>query len=186
MTGHPLVALNGSTCFRSEIPVASAAKYCYYPAMTFRLILVASLFACLPLRAQEAAQPPLPAVSLRVGARSVSAEVADNDAARACGLMFRESLAADAGMLFVMPSVGPVGFWMKNTKIPLSIAYIDPQGTIVEIHDMDPRSEKVVRSVFPRIAYALEMPCGWFAKNGVWPGEQISGLPEPSRLRKEF
>ena len=149
--------------------------------MNFRAILVAILIAVLPLCAQDAAQPPLPAVALRVGSHAVTAEVADNDSSRTCGLMFRESLTTDAGMLFVMPSVGPVGFWMRNTKIPLSIAYIDPQGTIVEIQDMEPKSEKVVRSVFPRIAYALEMSVGWFTKNNVWPGEQISGLPPTSR-----
>ena len=154
--------------------------------MNYRLILVALFFAILPVRAQEAAQPSLPALTLRLGSHSITAEVADDDAKRTCGLMFRESLATDAGMLFVMPSVGPVGFWMKNTKLPLSIAYIDPQGTIVEIHDLEPHNEKVVRSAFPRIAYALEMARGWFSKNNVWPGEQIAGLPAPSRLQKEF
>ena len=154
--------------------------------MTFRPILVAFLFACFPLRAQEAAQPPLPALSLRVGSHSVAAEIADDDEKRTCGLMFRESLGKDSGMLFVMPSVGPVGFWMKNTKIPLSIAYLDAQGTIVEIHDLEPRSEKVVRSTFPRIAYALEMSRGWFSNNNIWPGERVAGLPEPSRQLKEF
>ena len=154
--------------------------------MKFRLILLAVFLAFFPVRAQDAAQPALPSLPLRVGTRSVTAEVADDDAKRTCGLMFRESLATDSGMLFVMPAVGPVGFWMKNTKVPLSIAYIDPQGIIVEIHDMSPLSESVVRSVFPRIAYALEMQAGWFAKNNIWAGERISGLPEPSHLQKEF
>ena len=154
--------------------------------MKFRLLFVALVLCGHPVRAQDAAQPALPALTLHVGSHSVTAEVADDDAKRTCGLMFRESLAADSGMLFVMPSVGPVGFWMKNTKVPLSIAYIDPQGTIVEIHDMEPLSEKIVRSAFPRIAYALEMTIGWFTKNNVWPGDRISGLPEPSRVQKEF
>lgn len=153
--------------------------------MHFRTRLAAFVLAALPVCAQEAAQPPLPTSTLRIGPHAIAAEIADDDVERSCGLMFRESLAPDAGMLFVMPQAGPAGFWMKNTKVPLSIAFMDPQGTIVEIHDMDPQSEKVVRSVFPRIAYALEMSRGWFTKNNVLPGERVTGLPFPSRLLTE-
>ena len=95
--------------------------------------------------------------------------------------MFRESLAPDSGMLFVMPSVGPASFWMKNTLIPLSVAFLDENGTIMEIHDMQPKSEKIVKSTFSRIAYALEMQQGWFGKKNIWPGERVSGLPPPVR-----
>ena len=121
------------------------------------------------------------ATTRRTGTTSIRAEVADDDAERSAGLMFRESLAPDSGMLFVMPSVGPASFWMKNTLIPLSVAFLDENGTIMEIHDMQPKSEKIVKSTFSRIAYALEMQQGWFGKKNIWPGERVSGLPPPVR-----
>jgi uncharacterized membrane protein (UPF0127 family) len=142
------------------------------------LLLAATLTA---LAAPSAPQATLPTTTLRIGQNSITAEIADDDAEREAGLMFRESLADDHGMLFVMPSIGPVAFWMKNTKIPLSIAYIEPDGTIAELHDLDPFNEKPIRSTFPRIAYALEMPKGWFTKRNIWPGERIAGLPQPAR-----
>ncbi len=108
----------------------------------------------------------------------VRAEIADEEHERATGLMFRESLASNSGMLFIMDKTGPVGFWMKNTTIPLSIAYLDRFGTIVELHDLKPLVETPVSSRFSNIAYALEMPQGWFTKNNIWPGERIEGLPK--------
>jgi len=152
--------------------------------MNLRLCFALLLAAALSAFAQEAAQPPLPTTTLTAGGRTIKAEVADDDAERSAGLMFRENLGPDAGMLFIMPTIGPAGFWMKNTRIPLSIAFIDPQGTILEIHDMEPQSEKVVSSVFPKIAYALEMEKGWFARNGILPGTRVSGLPVPSRQQQ--
>jgi uncharacterized membrane protein (UPF0127 family) len=79
-----------------------------------------------------------------------------------------------------MDDSGPVGFWMKNTEVPLTIAYIDPAGVIKELHDLQPRNEKPVPSRFQNIAYALEMPQGWFTKNNIWPGERLEGLPKPT------
>jgi len=143
-----------------------------------------SLFALLfasSLLSAGTAQPELPVATLRIGSTTVRAEVADEDPERSAGLMFRESLAPDSGMLFVMPSVGPASFWMKNTLLPLSIAFLDSNGTIMEIHDMQPRDETITRSSFPRIAYALEMSQGWFAGKNIWPGERISGLPPRPR-----
>ena len=149
--------------------------------MKIRLLFAALALAVPLLFSAEKAQPELPTTTLMIGQTSVKAEVADNDAERSSGLMFRESLAPDSGMLFVMPSVAPATFWMKNTLIPLSIAFLDEHGTIMEIHDMEPKSEKTVRSTFPRIAYALEMQQGWFGKKNIWPGEKVSGLPPPLR-----
>ena len=138
------------------------------------------LFHPLPCPAQSGPQPTLPAIELRIGTKKITAEVADEDHERAAGLMFRKSLASDSGMLFVMDDSGPVGFWMKNTEVPLTIAYIDPAGVIKELHDLQPRNEKPVPSRFPNIAYALEMPQGWFTKNNIWPGERLEGLPKPT------
>jgi len=70
---------------------------------------------------------------------------------------------------------------MKNTLVPLSIAFLDETGTILEIHDMQPNSEKIIRSTFSRIAFALEMRQGWFGEKKIWPGEKVSGLPQPTR-----
>ncbi len=128
--------------------------------------------------AQTGPQPPLPSLDLRIGGKTVHAEIADEEHERATGLMFRTSLATDSGMLFVMDRVGPVGFWMKNTTVPLTIAYIDPRGTILELHDLKPLDETPVPSRFRNIAYALEMPQGWCSKNNIWPGERVEGLPQ--------
>lgn len=115
---------------------------------------------------------------LTIGGKTIRAEIADDEDERATGLMFRKSLAADAGMLFIMPQTGPVAFWMRNTEIPLTIAYISPNGAIMELHDLDPHNEQPVPSLFPQIAFALEMPRGWFTQNNVWPGERVTGLPK--------
>jgi hypothetical protein len=149
--------------------------------MKIHALLAALVLAAPALFSAETAQPELPVTTLRIGQTSLKVEVADDDAERSAGLMFRESLAADSGMLFVMPSVAPASFWMKNTLVPLSIAFVDENGTIMEIHDLQPKDEKIVRSAFPRIAYALEMQQGWFGKKNIWPGEKISGLPQPLR-----
>ena len=145
-----------------------------------RLFFLSALVAlgCSPILAQTAAQANLPTVRLQVGNIFFQAEVADEETERSTGLMFRKTLAPDAGMLFVMPQTGPVGFWMKNTGVPLTIAYLDASGRILELHDLVPYNEKIVSSHFPYIAYALEMPQGWFTKNNIWPGERLIGLPK--------
>lgn len=133
------------------------------------------------LLAQDAAQAPLPVTTLTINNVQVAAEVADEEQERTIGLMYRESLAKDSGMLFVMPRPERAIFWMRNTKLPLSIAYINPSGTIVEIHSLKPLDETPVPSAFPAIAYALEMEEGWFDKNGIYAGDRIRGLPAPPR-----
>ena len=137
----------------------------------FLFLLVASTLG------QDTAQVALPSVTLNVAGKAVTAEVADEPDERRSGLMFRDSLAADSGMLFVMPRPERAAFWMKNTTLPLSVAYISPGGVIVEIHDLEPLDEKPVPSTFPNIAYALEMKQGWFAENGILAGDRIKGLP---------
>jgi uncharacterized membrane protein (UPF0127 family) len=129
--------------------------------------------------AQTESQPPLPITRLSISGKEIHAETADEEHERAAGLMFRTELAADAGMLFIMPQTGTVGFWMRNTGLPLTIAYIAPNGAILELHDLEPYNERPVPSRFPQIAYALEMPRGWFTKNNIWPGERVQGLPKP-------
>jgi len=151
----------------------------YYTSLFFLSHMVFFLCGAGSLLGQETAQATLPTTTLVIGNQKIVAEIADDDIERSKGLMQRTGLAENAGMLFVMPQIGPAAFWMRNTKIPLSIAFLDPQGTIVEIHEMQPYDETQTRSVFPRIAYALEMTQGWFTKQNIWPGERVSGLPPP-------
>ena len=140
-------------------------------------IALALLLIVGEILAQEAAQVALPAVTLSVGGKVVTAEVADEPQERATGLMFRKSLAPDSGMLFIMPEPEHASFWMKNTTLPLSVAYINQSGLILEIHDLRPLDEKPVPSTFSNIAYALEMEQGWFARNRILAGDRIKGLP---------
>jgi uncharacterized membrane protein (UPF0127 family) len=117
-------------------------------------------------------------VTLQVARLSISAEVADTPAVMKRGLMFRDSLPADGGMLFVFGSPKRAGFWMRNTRIPLSIAYLDAEGRILEIHDMFPYDETLVSSYSSKVSYALEMNQGWFRRHEVTPGMSLQGIRE--------
>ena len=118
------------------------------------------------------AQKELPAVELRSGVVTVVAELARSAEEQATGLMFRKSLADGRGMLFVYEDDRRLSFWMKNTLIPLSIAYLAADGTIREIHDMEPKSLKGVNST-RSVRYALEVPQGWFARVGLAVGDRF-------------
>jgi uncharacterized membrane protein (UPF0127 family) len=126
-----------------------------------------------PAAAQGQAQPTLPMVTLQAGIHLVKAEVADDGRKRAIGLMFRESLAPNHGMLFVFREKAGHCFWMRNTLIPLSIAFLDDDGTIVNIEDMAPRSEDSHCPKRP-VRFALEMEQGWFAKRGLAAGAKLA------------
>jgi uncharacterized membrane protein (UPF0127 family) len=145
--------------------------------MTFsvhRAVHCFGLVACLALAAPAAAA--LPTVNLTVGGNKVVAEVASTPADRATGLMHRFSLQPDHGMLFVFERTERLAFWMKNTYVPLSIAFIDERGRIVGIEDMAPQSEQTHWSNAPA-RYALEMRKGWFAERGIKPGDRVEGIP---------
>lgn len=122
-------------------------------------------------------QLDLPRTQLTLGAHSIEVQVASDDASRSKGLMFRTELPADEGMLFVFDRPQQAGFWMKNTPLPLSVAYISPEGRILEIHPLEPQSEQVITSRFRNILFALEMHRGWFEENKILPGDRILGLP---------
>jgi uncharacterized membrane protein (UPF0127 family) len=102
----------------------------------------------------------------------ISVEVADSDFLRDRGLMFRQSMGEDEGMLFIFPEADQRGFWMKNTYIPLSIAFLDDRGVILNIADMSPHDLKTTHSEGPSRC-ALEMNQGWFERNGIVPGSRI-------------
>lgn len=125
--------------------------------------------------AQERAQQ-LPAITLTAGLFRISAEVARTPEERAIGLMHRRELPAHSGMLFVFEQAQPLCFWMKNTFIPLSIAFLQDDGTILNIEEMKPQSLQSHCSAVPA-RYALEMNAGWFRRRGLKPGDRIGGPP---------
>ncbi len=112
------------------------------------------------------------AVPIRVAGIEIEVEIADEESERSKGLMFRESLPENRGMLFVYPEERPLGFWMRNTLIPLDIAFIDREGRIVDIQQMQPRDETTHYSKAPAM-YALEMNEGWFAAHDIEVGDRV-------------
>lgn len=145
---------------------------------TLLAALFAFLHACtalLALQSPLAHAQPLPVKTLNAGMHVIQAEVASTDATRAKGLMHRKELAPNSGMLFVFDQPNVQCFWMRNTLIPLSIAFILDDGTIANIADMAPMTENSHCSVAP-VRYTLEMEQGWFAKKGITAGKKISGI----------
>jgi uncharacterized protein len=149
--------------------------------MQFRKLCVPGclffLFSAISFAEPTVAQPKLSAVSLSISGKKLDTEIADDDAERETGLMFRKEMAEGTAMAFVFDVPQHVAFWMKNTLIPLSVAYVNPAGVILEVHDMQPKDETPVSSKFDDIAYGIEVPQGWFLKNGILPGAQVQGLP---------
>ncbi len=136
------------------------------------------LLLALTLFASSACKPTAPAaiadastyLPLHIGAATLRAQFAVSPQEQVQGLMHRPSLEADAGMLFVFPAPEPRSFWMRNTSIPLDIAYISPDGTIREIYPLHPFNENGVASRRSDIQFALETNRGWFERNGLKPG----------------
>ncbi|MCB9665024.1 MAG: DUF192 domain-containing protein [Alphaproteobacteria bacterium] len=120
----------------------------------------------------------LPTTTITLDGTALVVEVADDPEERAQGLMMRDHLAADRGMLFVYPEAQPRSFWMKDTRIPLSIAFLDDKGVIRKIADMTPLSLDHTKSVYPA-RYAVEVNKGWFAAHGIEVGDRVDGLPTP-------
>jgi uncharacterized membrane protein (UPF0127 family) len=138
------------------------------------LLLGVVLFVTLIVWGQHLAtqpQPPLPTVALAVGGHALHVEVATTPAARTRGLMFRSVLADDAGMLFVYEDDQALAFWMHNTSLPLSLAFLDAQGRIVQLIDMEPFDDTIHRSIVPA-RYALEADRGWFARHSIGVGDR--------------
>ncbi len=140
------------------------------------LQVIASVALCGSAWAQQAPQPRLPTVQLQAGMHNIVAEVARTPEQQQTGMMMRTEMATHEGMLFVFDDVSPRCFWMKNTLLPLSIAFIEDDGTIVNIAEMKPRSEASHCSEKP-VRYALEMNQGWFSKRAIKPGFRLKGPP---------
>lgn len=137
-----------------------------------------AFFGC----AQRVAGPER--VPLKCGDATVWAEIADDPAERERGLMMRRELPEDHGMIFVFESTGRQSFWMRNTLIPLSIAYLGERGEVLEMHDMFPLDRSAVGSQSESVRYALEVNRGWFSRNGVDVGETFDLTPLTSRRDK--
>jgi len=125
--------------------------------------------------ASQGAAAQLPVATLNAGMHVIRAEVANSFESRARGLMYRESLGPNQGMLFIFPEEGRHCMWMKNTLIPLSVAFLDAKAQIINIAEMQPHSEQSHCAARPAL-YALEMAKGWFSAKGVRPGSTIQGL----------
>ena len=146
-------------------------------------MLLAALLAAIVLllpwtpAAAQASEPnpPLPHIFLQAGIHRIKAEVADSQLERSRGLMLRNALPANSGMLFVFERAALHCFWMKNTLIPLTIAFLDDDGTIVTLTDMQPHDE-TSNCPAKAIRYALEMDQGWFKSKGIKTGDRISGI----------
>ena len=125
----------------------------------------------------SAAAEPFPEMELGIGMYRIETEVAVSEEMREQGLMFREKMPANHGMLFVFPAPAQVCMWMKNTLLPLSVAFLDDQGAIVNIEEMQADTTTNHCPIAP-IRYALEMNKQWFAERVIVPGMVVSGLPK--------
>jgi uncharacterized protein len=124
----------------------------------------------------------LPHVTLAIGKHNLTAEVASTDPHRSTGLMNRRILPENWGMLFVFPEVARHAMWMMNTYVPLSVAFLDRDGTIINIADMQPQTTDSHPAAAPA-KYALEMNQGWFRKRGIKPGDKVEGLEKAGPAR---
>jgi uncharacterized membrane protein (UPF0127 family) len=140
-----------------------------------KIVGVLALLAAFLSLAPAVQADPLFTYPLRIKKHEIRAEIANSEQDRLHGLMFRERLAENGGMIFLYPHPEVTAMWMKNTRLPLSVAFIGTDGRILNIADMEPYSEQAHASAGVA-AYALEMNRGWFAKLGIRPGDVVEGL----------
>lgn len=119
------------------------------------------------------AQAKLPTTELWLGSQQLVAEIAREPLEIATGMMFRTNMAPDEAMIFVLPVPQQARFYMKNTLIPLSCAYIDGEGVVLEVHDMKPMDVTTILSASQNIQFVLEVNQGWFEKHHIGPGTLI-------------
>ena len=139
-----------------------------------RVLLAAGLLAAATTALADA---KLRTTTLRIAGHALRVEVAQKPEELERGLMFREKMGADDGMLFIFEAREYHAMWMKNTLLPLSVAFVDQDGTILNIEDMEPQTLDAHQSAGPAI-YAIETNKGWFAKKKVKAGDKVSGLPK--------
>jgi uncharacterized protein len=144
-----------------------------------RVALLLVALACVPAALAQS----LPTVELTINGHRLTAEIAATVATRTVGLMRRFSLRPDHGMLFVFDVPQPLAFWMKDTYVPLSIAFIGADGRILNIEDMAPQTESTHGSRGPAL-FALEMKKGWFAQLGIAAGDRVDGLAKAPKAKE--
>lgn len=136
------------------------------------LLLCCVFFLGGPVQARE----PFGKTTLTIGLYKIDAEVADDEPERMQGLMHRRTMAPQAGMLFIFEKAQSLCMWMRNTYLPLSVAFLDASGTVINIEDMLPLTEDSHCAGAPAL-YALEMNKGWFAAKNIGPGAKVVGIP---------
>jgi uncharacterized membrane protein (UPF0127 family) len=148
--------------------------------MLLRAVLLAlSLVFPMPGWAQ---QPQLPMLELFAGMHRIEAEVAATPESRQIGMMMRTVMPSQRGMLFVFPEAARQCMWMRNTLLPLSVAFLDEKGKIINVEDMQPRTEDSHCAARPA-HFALEMNLGWFRSRGLGAGFSITGIERASAGR---
>ena len=147
-------------------------------AMNLRLLVTATILAASAsaVAAQEQPQLNLSRVKLQAGMHQIDAQLALTPDQRQTGLMFRAEMPQHEGMLFVFEQASPQCFWMKNTLLPLTAAFVADDGTIVNLADMRPQTTDSHCSAKP-VRFVLEMNQGWFAKKAIKPGFRLGGKP---------
>lgn len=178
MFKHPLKkGPFGLFFFASRSPAKRPAKTRHKTVTTLSFFTAACLLTSVVPAPTVAQARLLPTTTLSLGSVKAYVEIAATPENRNQGLMFRKSLPADHGMLFVFEQETSQCFWMKNTPLPLTIAFIDAQGKIINTRDMQPYSEATHCPTRP-MRYALEMEQGWFTQYGIVAGQHVKGLPE--------
>jgi uncharacterized membrane protein (UPF0127 family) len=147
------------------------------PAAVRALLCGALLLVTLNPAAAQQSPTEFRVIALQAGIHLIQAEIGANPSERERGLMFREKLGPNQGMAFLFDQLAIHCMWMKNTYLPLSVAFLSEDGTILNIADMKPRTEDSHCAEKPA-RYALEMNLGWFAKRGIKAGARILGLPK--------
>ena len=142
--------------------------------------LTASTYAAVLLSISAAVDAQARRIELTAGIHRIEAEVAADQGTRMQGLMHRRSMPANQGMLFVFPQAERHCMWMRNTLLPLSVAFLDDEGNILNIEDMQPQTEDNHCAAAPA-RFALEMNRGWFAQKGLKPGGHIGGIEKSPR-----
>jgi uncharacterized membrane protein (UPF0127 family) len=160
-------ASRGRFYLRAKIPAMKQ--------LTSVLAAVTVAAAAVSASAQDA-QTNLPRVTLSAGMHQIDAQVAQTPDQRMVGLMFRKDMPQHEGMLFVFEQPTVQCFWMKNTLLPLTAAFVADDGTVVNLADMKPQTTDSHCSTKP-VRFVLEMNQGWFAKKGIKPGMKLSGPP---------
>jgi uncharacterized membrane protein (UPF0127 family) len=141
----------------------------YRVLSAFLVVLAASLGAWADVAFKKS--------QVKVAGHALKVDLAVDEEQRMQGLMYRKSMPAEEGMVFVFDEPAYHSMWMKNTLIPLSVAFMDKDGVILNIQDMEPQTLDSHMAAGPAV-YALETNKGWFAAKKVKPGDKVTGLPK--------